>query len=205
MRPVKTFVATMALAAVSLVTTPAIAQTSQSGTVIVIDSERVVAQSQAGRSMSTQLQAIATQMQGEIQPEQTAVQAEQQRLQTATRNQTPQQIQANTQLSQQIEAFNRRVETLRTRQMTLARDLEHTRGQALQTFNTQITPVLNELLTARGAAVVLDASVASRFTPNVDATADLIARLDQRVRTISVTRQAAPAQQQQQQGQQQRR
>lgn len=197
MRPVQTILAAIAFLAAPALVAPAFAQTAQSGTVIVVDGERILTQSAAGRDLQQRLQAITTQIQGELTPEQTALQTEQQALQTATQGQTQQQVQANTQLRTRIEAFNRRAETFRQRQMTAGRDLEYTRQQALIEFNRQITPILNEVMTARGASVVLDTNVASRMTANVDATADVLSRLDQRVRTVNVTRQAAPAQPQQ--------
>lgn len=197
MRPLKALIAALAFACASVLAAPAFAQTGQAGSVVVVDGERIVSQSTAGRDMSTRLQAIATQMQGELTPEQTALQTEQQRLAGATRNQTQEQVRANTQLTQQIEAFNRRAETFRNRQITMGRDLEHTRNVAIQEFNRQITPILTEVMNSRGASVILDAGMARWHTPSVDATADVLSRLDQRVRTINVTRQAAPAQQQQ--------
>ncbi|MGE0044795.1 MAG: OmpH family outer membrane protein [Hyphomonadaceae bacterium] len=191
MRPIHALAAAFALACAAM--SPAYAQSGQSGAVIVVDGERILSQSQAGRDMTQRLQAVAAQIQGELTPEQTALTTEQQRLANATRNQTQEQIRANSQLTTQIEAFNRRAETFRNRQVQSARDLEHTRNLAIQEFNRQITPILNEVMTSRGAVAILDTTVASRFLPSADATADVISRLDQRVRTINVTRTAAPA------------
>lgn len=176
---------------------PALAQRAQNGSVIVMDYERVLTTSVAGRDVEAKLRQIAEQMQAELQPEQTAVQTEAQALQTATRGQTQEQIQRNSSLNQRVTAFNTRAEAFRAQQVTRARDLEFTRQQALVEFNRQVEPIVTEVMNARRAGVVVDRSSVQIMAEGVDATPDIISRLDQRVRTINVTRQAAPAPQQQ--------
>lgn len=170
---------------------------AQGGSVIVIDYERVVSTSDIGRDMTTKLQQIGTQMEGELSPERTAIETEQRRLQQAAQGMTGDQVRANTQLTQQIEALGQRAEQFRTRQITSARDMEYTRQRTLMDFNTQITPVVQEVMAAQGAGVVIDASTVQLHAPNVNVTDDVIQRLNQRVRTLNVTRQSAPAPQQQ--------
>ena len=64
-------------------------------------------------------------------------------------------------------------------------------------FNRQITPIVREVMEARGAGIVLDAGAAQLVLPAYNATDEVIERLNQRLRTISVTRQSAPPPQQQ--------
>lgn len=175
---------------------PALAQRAQNGSVIVMDYERELTTSVAGRDVEAKLRQIAEQMQAELQPEQTAVQTEAQALQTATRGQTQEQIQRNSSLNQRVTAFNTRAEAFRAQQVARARDLEYTRQQALLEFNRQVEPIVTEVMNARRAGVVVDRSSVQIMAEGVDATPDIISRLDQRVRTINVTRQTAPAPQQ---------
>jgi len=174
----------------------ALAQRAQTGSVIVMDYERVLTTSVAGRDVEAKLRQIAEQMQAELQPEQTAVQTEAQALQTVTRGQTQEQIQRNSSLNQRVTAFNTRAEAFRAQQVTRARDLEFTRQQAVNEFNRQVEPIVTEVMNARRAGVVVDRASVQMMADGVDATADIISRLDQRVRTINVTRQTAPAPQQ---------
>jgi outer membrane protein len=203
MRPLTSIFAAAAFALALALSPQASAQPASSGTVIVLDAERILAQTIAGRDMQQRLQAIAEQMQGELNPEQTALQQEQQRLTTATHGQTAEQVRANTQLAQQIEAFQRRSQAFSQRQVGLARDLEYTRAQAFQEFQRQTAPIIQEVMQARGASAALEASIVSRYTPAIDGTADVISRIDQRVRSVSVSRLSAPQPQQQQQPAQQ--
>lgn len=185
------FAAVVLVAAVGV--SPAMAQPrSQGASVIVLNYERIISTADVGRDMTTKLNGIAQQMQAELQPEATAIEQEQERIQAATRGQSQEQLRNNA----QVTAFAQRYETFRTRQMGMGRDLEYTRQFTLNDFNQQITPIVREVMEARGAGVVLDASATQLVLPNFDATDDVIQRLNQRLRTMNVARQTAPAPQQ---------
>ncbi|HVY84833.1 MAG TPA: OmpH family outer membrane protein [Caulobacterales bacterium] len=196
MRFVKTVIVSAALAA-ALAAAPAMAQPAQSANVIVLNMGQVVANSDIGRDMNTKLQQIATQMQGELQPEQNALQTEGQSLETATQNMTNQQVQANSALNQRVQRFGQQRQNFETHRATLARDFEYTQAMTLQDFNQQITPVVREVMTARGAGVVLDSNAIQIAEPQYDATNDVVQRLNQRLHTLNVTRRSAPPPQQQ--------
>jgi Skp family chaperone for outer membrane proteins len=171
---------------------------SQAASVIVIDYQRIVEASDIGRDMTTKLNQIGQQMQAEIQPDLTSLEAEQQSISQATQGMTPEQVRRNSALNSRVEQFAQRVEQVRTRRTALGRDMEYTRQVTINDFNTQITPIVREVMEARGAGVVLDASSVNLMSPGVLATDDVVQRLNQRLRTINVTRQSAPAPQQQQ-------
>jgi Skp family chaperone for outer membrane proteins len=193
MRFLKAFALAFAMGA-ALVSTPALAQPSQASGVMVVNYERIIADTDAGRSLTTQLQTIATAMQSELRPEGTAIETEETAIRTAIGNRTPEQIRSDSALSRRIEALQRRAEAFRQRQVTTGRDLEYTRQQAFNGFNEQITPIVRELMESRGVSVALDAGAANLVLPAADATPDVISRVNQRVRTFSVTRRQAPAQ-----------
>jgi len=196
MRFVKTILAAAAFAFGAFAAAPAaLAQPTGSATAIVLNYERIVGTSDVGRDLTTKLQAIGTTMQGELQPEQTALEQEEARIRQSTQGMTPEQVQANSSLTNQINQFGQRFETFRARQVTAGRDLEYTRQRALADFNQQITPFVREVMEARGAGIVLDASAVQLVLPAYDGTDDVVQRLNQRLRTINVTRQAAPPQQ----------
>jgi outer membrane protein len=193
---------TSALAAAVLAVTAgfaplASAQSSQSASVIVLDYERIVASTDIGRNMASQLQTIGQQIQTELQPEQTALEAEEGRIRQSTQGMTQEQVQANSSLTSQINQFGQRLEAFRARQVTAARDLEYTRQATLADFNTQITPTVRQVMEARGAGIVLDSGAAQLVLPAYNATDDVIARLNQNLRSMTVTRRTAPPPQQQ--------
>lgn len=171
---------------------------SQAASVIVVDYGRVAESSDLGRNMTTQLTQIGQQMQQELQPEATAIQAEEQSLRTALQGMTNEQIRANRALNTRRDAFAQRFEQFRARQASMSRDLEYTRQVALTDFNRQVQPIIQQVMEARGAGAVLDVGGVYHFAPSVNVTDDVVQRLNQGARTMTVTRQAAPAPQQQQ-------
>ncbi|MBI1185952.1 MAG: hypothetical protein GC206_01185 [Alphaproteobacteria bacterium] len=195
MRSVQALAAACALAFTPLAAAPAFAQ---SGASIIVNSETVLTQSVAGRDMAQRLQAIQTQMRGELQGDETWLQQEQQALAQATQGQTPEQIRANSQLERRIQEFGRRREAFAQRLATLERDMQYTQVMARQEFNRQLTPIVREVMQARNAQIVVDRSTVMLANEGVDATPDVMRLMDERVRTINVTRQTAPAPQPQQ-------
>ncbi|MGE3142109.1 MAG: OmpH family outer membrane protein [Hyphomonadaceae bacterium] len=197
MLKVKSLLVALGLALAATMAAPSPASAESASPVVILDYERLLAQSVGGHDIETKLRQIATQMQGEVQAEQTAVQQEAQSLQTATQGKTPEQIQRDSALSTRIQRFNERAEALRAQQITRQRDLEYTRQQALAELNRQLQPIVTEVMNARRASIVIDRGAVQMASENVDVTADVISRMDQRLRTVNVTRQSAPAPQQQ--------
>ncbi|MBI1250041.1 MAG: hypothetical protein GC189_01035 [Alphaproteobacteria bacterium] len=193
MRLVKTL-----LVAAGLALTPAAATTAaaQAGPVIVLNYDRVFAESAAGNDVRQKLEGVRTQMRNELQPESQAVQAETERVQQATQGQTQEAVRANTALMQQINALQQRTIALAQREQQLARDLQYTEARALQEYNVQLTPIVREVMQQRGANAVLNSAGVTLYTEQIDATADVLQRLNASVQTINVTRQTAPAPQQ---------
>ncbi|NWG54537.1 MAG: OmpH family outer membrane protein [Hydrogenophilaceae bacterium] len=196
LRPFHAFAAALVLTLVALAAAPAHAQ---SGAAVIVNTETILTQSLAGRDMAQRLQAIQTQMQGELQPDQTWLQQEGQALAQARQGQTDEQVRANSQLVRRFEEFERRRQAFAQRLATLERDMQYTQLMARQEFNRQLTPIVREVMQARNAQIVVDRSTVLLANEGVDATQDVLRLMDERVRTINVTRQTAPAPQQPQQ------
>ncbi|MDX2277106.1 MAG: OmpH family outer membrane protein [Hyphomonadaceae bacterium] len=195
MRFLKPFIAAVTMA---LFFTAAPAAHAAGASVVTLNYENLIATSDVGRDMTTKLNQIGQQLQDQLRPEAQAISTEQQSIQQAANGMNEQQLRANAQLTQRIEALQTRANAYRQREITAARDLEYTRQMTIVDFNRQITPYVREAMEAKGANMVLDAA-AARFVPEgFDITADVIQRLNQRLRTIDVRRQTAPPPQQQQ-------
>jgi Skp family chaperone for outer membrane proteins len=145
--------------------------------------------------MTSKLQAIYQQMQGELAPEAQAIQTEEQGIQTAAHGMSGAQVAANPALTARINALQQREQTFQGRLETSQRDFQYTQQATIQSFTTQITPIVREVMEGRGAAVAVSSQAIIAASPSVDATDDVVARLNQRLRTITVTRQSAPAEQ----------
>jgi len=182
-----------AVAAAAIALTPdALAQRrGQAGGFVVLNYQRVLAESALGRDMTAKLNQVATQISGEAQtlaPERQSIEQEAQRLQGTLRNQTPQQLSANP----QVQALAQRQQQLNARAQGLQGDLECSQLIALRDVRNQIMPVVRAVMQQRNAVAVLDASAALEVSGDADITTTVIQQLDQNAatRTANVARHA---------------
>lgn len=205
MRVVSLFsAAAIAVAAVS-VSSDALAQRNRGGNnqatqAVVINYQRVAGDSVLGRDLQAKLAALRTQFQTEAQalaPEQQSLEQEAQRLAQTTRNLSQEQIRNNAAVQQ----FSQRRQQLDARVGALRGDMECSQLISLRDFDRQVGPIVNQVMTSRGAGIVIDASNTTSFDPNFDITATVIQQLDQNqnTRVANVARHAASECQGQQQ------
>ncbi|MGD9965478.1 MAG: OmpH family outer membrane protein [Hyphomonadaceae bacterium] len=187
-----TFSAAALAAAALVVSSDALAQrnrNSGSTTAVVLNYQRVAAESALGRDMQAKLAALQQQFAGEAQalaPEQQSLEQERQRVAQATRNLSPEQIRSNAQYQQ----FAQRLQQFEGRAGQLRGDLECSQAIALRDFGNQISPVVRSVMQARGAGIVINASNASEVLPEFDITSAVVQQLDQgqNTRVANVTR-----------------
>lgn len=196
MRVVSLFsAAVLAVAAVS-VSSDALAQRNRGGgqatQSVVINYQRVAAESVLGRDLQAKLAGLRQQFATEAQalaPEQQSLEQEAARLAQTTRTLSQEQIRANAavqQYAQRRQQFDQRAAALRG-------DMECTQLISLRDFDRQVGPVVNSVMTSRGAGIVIDASNTTSFDPNFDITTTVIQQLDQNqnTRVANVARHAA--------------
>jgi Skp family chaperone for outer membrane proteins len=194
----------VAVAATAIAATPdAFAQRrGQAASVVVVNYQRVLAESSLGRDLATKLNQVRTQVSGEaqaLQPEAQSVEQEARRLQQSLRNQSQQQLANNA----EVQALAQRQNTLQARAASLQGDFECTQLIALRDVRNQIMPIVRAIMQQRNAGLVLDSSQALEVTTDYDITTTVIQQLDQNAatRTANVSRrpvaecsqQAAPA------------
>ena len=192
MTKLKTALTALMLSATALmvVAPPAAAQ----GTVImVIDEGRIVAESKAGKDMFTKLKNIETQINTELKPTLDALEAERQALATRLDGKTREAIAADAALVKQIGDFQKKSEEFAQKRTMLSQEYAATEQKSFIVFNTALEPVLLEVVKEKNAQVVLSKSQAVFTADTVDATASVVAKLDQKTPAITVVRQRAPA------------
>lgn len=189
MRVVSTFSA-VALAAAALVmsSSDALAQRNrgQSTTAVVINYQRVAAESVLGRDMQAKLAALRQQFAGEAQalaPEQQSLQQERDRLAQASRNMTPQQIQNSSTLAPQFQQYQQRAQQFEGRANALRGDMECSQLIALRDFDRLVSPIVRSVMETRGAGIVVDSSNVTVSSPDFDITNTVIQQLDQNQNT----------------------
>lgn len=178
-----------AVAVAALLATPTAVAQQRGGSIVVVNYQRVLAESAMGRDMQTRLGALGTQLQQEdtaLNPEGQAIQTEEQRLETASRGKTPAQIQADPTLGPQWTALQTRAQQFQARKQALQGDAQCTRMMAVRDFENAARPVLRTTMTARGASAVVDTSNVLISDPSSDVTTTVIQSLDQNQATRSV-------------------
>jgi Skp family chaperone for outer membrane proteins len=186
--------AAAALIAAALVIAPeAQAQRGGGSGVVIVNYQRIAAESALGRDMTAKLQAVAAQIQQEaatLQPEGQAIEQERQRLVTATRNMTRDQVRAHATHGPALQALETRAQQFQVRSNALQGDMECTQALTLREFDAQVRPVIRTTMEQRRATTVLDASNVLIFQPDSDITNTVIQALDQNqaTRTANVTR-----------------
>jgi Skp family chaperone for outer membrane proteins len=187
------------LAAVA-VAAPAAAQNRLPAAVVaVVDTGRIYAECTACRAALTQLQSQATQLQTRqqalatpIQTEGQAIEAAVNALPAAQRQSPPAALQQRVQRWQQSQqTANQELQGLQTR-------LQSTQAHVRQQLDARLGPIINQVMTTRGANIAVDTEATLARSNGIDITADVLTALNSQVPSVSVTplpQQAQPAQQ----------
>ena len=180
--------AALALGTATALPTAAFAQAAAAQTsIIVVDMDRVGADSAAGKSGQTQLKAKVDSLQARGKSLADQLRSEEETLLKAR--------QANTMAP---EAFQAKVKDLQTKQNNARTELgnrenELQRSQAAvrqQIFNA-VGPIIQAVMRERGASIVLTRDAALAVAPTLDVTADVIRRLDAALPRVNATAPAA--------------
>lgn len=153
---------------------PLNAQNSPAGRVVVVDGERVTAETQIGREVRTQVESAANNWQSQAEQ----LQAELQNLATSRQQQgLTLNAQALADLNTQIEAKQVALERL---QDDARRQLDRLQGDGQQRINRVLVPVLERLATERGWDLVFDARLVQtgsmlHYSSSLDVTDEFIA------------------------------
>jgi len=191
----KTLLISAALAASIVAPTAATAQAVPAAVIAVVDLERVTGQCNACKTAAAALRTQLTNYQNRQKALAGPIQTEQQSLQTAVAALNGKDPDA---------ALQARIKTFQTREQSAATELQNSQQQIQRNqqyiqkqISDKLGPVYQQVMTRRGANVMLEAGSTLAATNSVDVTNDVLAGLNASLTTISTT---APAQQQQPQG-----
>ena len=189
----------LSLAAAVALTAPTAVQAQRlpAAVVAVVDTGRVYRECNACRSaqqqLQTQLNALQTRQQtlgGQLRPEQQAIQ-------TAVNALGGKQPDAA--LRTRVEAYQRREQQAAQELQQGQQRLQSSQANVLRQINERLNPIINQVMVARGATLAVDTEASLAHSAAINVTADVIARLNSVLPSVSVT--PLPQQQQQQQPQ----
>jgi Skp family chaperone for outer membrane proteins len=191
-----------ALAALTLaVPGAALAQRAPAAAIVVVDTARISSECTACRAAATQLQGLITSYQQRAQALGQPIQTEMQSINSAAaalQNQAAgaARTTGENQLRQRAQALETKQTQAQQELARLEQNIQSVRANVSRQINERLRPILNQVMTARGANVVLDVEATLNFAPALDVTNEVLTALNSALPSVSVTpmpQQAAPA------------
>ncbi|HEX9946273.1 MAG TPA: OmpH family outer membrane protein [Allosphingosinicella sp.] len=181
-----------ALAALSLAL-PGVAQAQRTpaAVIVVVDTDRIYRECTACRAAQTTLQGQVTSARARAQQLGQPLQTEAQSIEqagAALRNQAgAARAAAETALNTRVQAFQQRQTTAQQEIARLEQNIQSTQANVLRQINVQLNPVINRVMTARGANVALDTNATLARSNTIDVTNEVLTALNAALPSVSVT------------------
>jgi Skp family chaperone for outer membrane proteins len=185
----KNIVASAALAASMLVPAAAQAQAIPAAVIAVVDVDRVYNECTACKTAAAALRTQLTNYQNRQKALAGPIQTEGQSLQTAVAALNGKDPDAA--LAARIKAFQTREQSAANELQTQQQQIERNQAYIRQQIATKLGPIFQQVMTRRGANVMLESGSTLATATSVDVTNDVLAGLNGSLTTISTT---APAQ-----------
>ena len=165
--------------------------------VAVVDTDRISRECTACRAAAAQLQTQGNTLRTRAQTLQTQLQTQGQPIQTAVAALNGRQPDAA--LQGRITAFQTAQNNAQQELARSEQNLRSTQAHVQQQIGTRLGPIINTVMTSRGANIAVDRGATLAAAPALDITSDVLAQLNQQLPSVSVTP-LPQAQQQQPQG-----
>ena len=182
----------MLAALAAAVAAPALAQTLPPPVIIIVDSDRVLSESAAGKVALAELKTKNDAIQARVASARTQFGTEGEALQKQVPAQgaAPAVVQA---FQAKANDFDKRRQAAEADIQKRASDLQIARQYAIKQINDAAQPVITAIMRERGATIVLPEGATLQHASSLDVTADVLARLDKALPRVSTTPPAAPA------------
>jgi Skp family chaperone for outer membrane proteins len=182
---------TAAIAAIFAFAAPAAAQKVPAANVAVVDTTRVTTECTACRAASVALQGQVTALRTRQQQLTTSLQAEGAAIQTAVNALNGKQPDAT--LTARIKAIQAKQDAANQELSRQQQQIQRNQQYVLQQIGAKLDPIIQQVMTQRGANIVIEASAALRSVPSLDVTNDVLTALNTALPSVSTTAPAAPA------------
>ncbi len=168
---------------------PALAQPLSPPVIVVVDMDRVVNESAAGKAAGTALQAKAQTLQTRRTTLAGQLQSEAQAIQQGQQNKTL----AGPALEQRVKAFQDKESNANQELARGQDDIARSRQYVIQQITTAADPIITQVMRERGASLALQKGATLQHTASLEVTTDVISRLNTNLPSVSVNPPATPA------------
>ena len=196
----KTIISLAALMASAIaVPSAASAQQAPAAVVVVVDTDRIYRECTACKSAQTQLQTRLTAFQNRQQTLSNQLRTEGQPLEAAVQALGGKEPDAA--LRARIQAFQTKQDQANQELSRTQQNLQSIQANVMRQINARMGPIINQVMTARGANLAVDVGATLAHAQGVNVTSDVLARLNTALPSVSLTPLPAQPQQQRQQPQ----
>jgi outer membrane protein len=167
------------------------AQALPNAVIAIVDTDRIYRECTACRAAQTQLQAQVTQLQQRAEqagrPLQVEAEAIEQAAAAARQQQGAARTAAEAALQTRISALRNR-ETTTNQELTSSQQrLQSIQANVLRQINARLDPIISETMIARGGNIALDTKASLARSVQLDITAEVLGKLNERLPSVSVT------------------
>ena len=184
-----------ALLAATALAAPAMAQRAPATVTIVINSDRIYRDCNACRTAQTQLQSQVAALRTRQQTLETQLRPEGQAIQTAVNALAGKQPDAA--LQNRVKAFQQKQDQANQELQRGQQNIQSIQANVVRQINERLQPVINQVMTQKGANVAVDEGSTLAHSQATDATNEVLAALNTALPSVSLT--PLPQQQQPQQ------
>ena len=167
------------------------AQRVANAQVVVVDTDRIYRECNACRAAQTQLQGLGTQLQQRAQalgqPIETELQSIQQAAAAARNAQGAARTTAETQLQQRAQRLEQQRTTAQQELGRMEQNLRSTQAHVLQQINARLNPIINQVMTQRGANLAVDVGATLAHSAALNVTDAVLAALNQGLPSVTVS------------------
>lgn len=185
-KTVKAALAALMLAGISA---PAVAQQLSPPVIVIVDMERIVNESAAGKQAGTEIQGKVTALQSRGSTLQNQLKTEADAIQAGQANKTL----AGPALDQRVQAFGQKQQQAQQEVGRLEQDIQRSRQYVIKQITDAANPIITTVMREKGANIALAEGATLQHTSSLDVTNDVIARLNTSLPRVSSTAPAAPA------------
>ena len=177
----------LGLTAAVLFSASALAQS----TILVVDTGRVLRDSEVGKHIKRQLETIGKSMESEAKAKASPLESKGKSLEAQLKGKTMASLQSDTALQAQIQSFKKDQQAVQVDLAYKQKEMQLTEGKAVQKVQERLRVILKAIVAERNADVVLERSLVIYGDP-VDVTDTVISRLNSQMKTVPVTRERLP-------------
>lgn len=160
-------------------------------TILVVDTQRVLRDSEVGKHIKRQIETIGKSMQSEAKAKASPLESKGKSLEAQLKGKTRASLQTDTALQAQIRDFQQIQQEVKVDLAYKQKELQITEGKAVEKVQERLRVILKDIVAERNADVVLERSLVIYGDP-ADVTDTVISRLNSQLRTVPVSRERLP-------------